>query len=151
LGAGGMGEVFLARLTRQDDFEKLLVIKRILPQLSRDAAFRELFRREARLAALLSHQNIVQIFDYGEVDGQSFIAMEYVDGPDVASVLRLEAALPMKYALAILQGALRGLDYAHRKTDAEGRALGLVHRDVAPKNLLVSYEGEVKWIDFGLA
>src|SRR5690606_38637052 len=92
-----------------------------------------------------------QIFDYGEVDGQSFIAMEYVDGPDVASVLRLEAALPMKYALAILQGALRGLDYAHRKTDAEGRALGLVHRDVAPKNLLVSYEGEVKWIDFGLA
>lgn len=151
LGVGGMGEVFLARLTRQASFEKLLVIKRILPQFSRDVGFREAFCREARLAALLSHQNIVQIFDFGEVEEQSFIAMEFVEGVDVSRLLAERKRLDLSSVVSILQGAARGLDYAHRKRGPDGTELGLVHRDVAPKNLLVSCEGEVKWIDFGLA
>ena len=152
LGAGGMGEIFLARLTREDAFEKLLVIKRMLPQRCQNEAFQELFRHEARLAALLSHQNIVQIFDYGQFEQQTFIAMEYVDGIDASTLIERHGALPLGVALAIIIDAARGLDYAHRKLDpSTGEPLGLVHRDVNPRNLLLSYEGEIKWIDFGLA
>lgn len=151
LGSGGMGEAFLATLRRQDQFEKLLVIKRILPQLSCEEGFREMFRREARLAALLSHQNIVQIFDYGEADGQSFIAMEYVDGIDAATLHARAQRLEPAVVVQILEQAARGLDYAHRKLGTDGAPLGLVHRDPTPRNLLISCEGEVKWIDFGLA
>lgn len=152
LGMGGMGEVFLAVLEREEGFRKLLVIKRILPQLSRREDFRELFKREARLAALLSHQNIVQIFDYGQIDDQAFIAMEHVEGLDGATLLREHGeGLPPDIALRLLLEAARGLDHAHRKKGPDGAPLGLVHRDVNPRNLLVSFEGEVKWIDFGLA
>lgn len=146
-----MGEVLLVRLSRQGQFEKRLVIKRILPQLSQREEFASMFCQEARTAALLSHQNIVQIFDFGEVDGQSYIAMEYVDGVDLAALLAREGRLAPREVLAIAQAALRGLDYAHRVLDPNGEPLGLVHCDIAPKNLLLSREGEIKWIDFGLA
>ncbi len=151
IGAGGMGELFLARLAREDCFEKRLALKRILPHLSQDPTFIQRFRQEASTAAHLNHQNIVQIFDFGQSDGHSFIAMEFVDGLDADALLQRNGPLALPISLTILHNALRGLDYAHRAADALGNPLHLVHGDVAPKNLLLSREGEIKWIDFGLA
>jgi hypothetical protein len=150
-----MGELYLARLEREAGFAKTLVIKRILPALSQDAAFVEMFKREACIAAQLNHENVVQIFDYGQHDGSYFIAMEYVHGRDLRSLLDAVAAsgqaLDPGLAAAILLKLCQGLDYAHRRKDPEGRPLHLVHRDVSPQNILLSYEGEVKLTDFGLA
>jgi serine/threonine protein kinase len=155
IGTGGMAELYLAKQTGLKGFEKVLAIKRILPHLTQDTEFINMFINEAKLAALLSHQNIVQIFDLGNVDGIYYIAMEYVMGKDLRTMLRKrkerKTRIPVELALTITSRMCSGLDYAHRKKDLSGGDLNIVHRDVSPQNVLISYEGEVKIVDFGIA
>lgn len=155
LARGGMGEVWKARSHGIEGFEKTLVIKRILPQLSRNPSFVELFIDEAKTAVTLTHANIVQVFDLGRAEGAYFIAMEYVPGFDLGKVLAFCAergrAIPQELAVYIVSELAKGLDYAHRRRDADLKPLGIVHRDVSPENVLLSFEGEVKLTDFGIA
>ncbi len=160
LGEGGMAEVFKAKSYGVEGFEKVLVIKRILPELARNPAFVELFVREAKLAVRLSHANIVQVFDLGIApteggDGAYFIAMEYVHGFDLAKVLQRTsqqgAVLPVAMCVHLVAEVAKGLDHAHRRRDEQLRPLGIVHCDVSPQNVLLSFEGEVKVTDFGIA
>jgi serine/threonine protein kinase len=155
VGTGGMAELFMAKQTGLKGFEKVMAIKRILPHLTEDAEFISMFINEAKLAALLTHQNIVQIFDLGHIENSYFIAMEYVMGKDLRTILQRAKALNLPvsigHALLIITKVCAGLDYAHRKKDLTGRDLNIVHRDVSPQNILVSYEGEVKLVDFGIA
>ena len=153
IARGGMGEVFLAKLRRPGGFEKLVAIKRLLPALSMHTAFVEMFEREAHLAAALTHRNIVQIFDFRPAPEGAWLAMEYVRGVDLKAVLDCVGpeTLPLGLALEIGLGCCRGLAYAHRARDAHGRALQVVHGDVSPHNILLSFEGDVKLADFGLA
>ncbi|MBX3261376.1 MAG: protein kinase [Labilithrix sp.] len=156
LAMGGMAELFLAIQKSVAGFEKLLVIKRILPAMNQDKAFIEMLLHEARIAATLSHPNIVQIFDVGQADGQYFIAMEHVHGEDLRSIVRqmkkkgvLE--FPLEHALAIVLGMCNGLAYAHDKRDLDGTHLSIVHRDISPQNIVVTFTGDVKIVDFGIA
>jgi serine/threonine-protein kinase len=155
IGRGGMADIFLARADTAFGGSRLCVIKQILPQLGQDLAFERLLIGEAKLAAQLSHANIVQVFDLGRESDRLFIAMEYVEGFDLNQLLRAlsdsKLGLPAEFALLIIRETLRGLDYAHRAKDKTGKALGLVHRDVSPSNVLISFEGEVKLCDFGIA
>lgn len=155
LGQGGMAELFLAKQTGLKGFEKVLAIKKILPHLTQDPEFVSMFVNEGKLAALLTHQHIVQIFDLGHVEGAYYLAMEYVMGKDLRSVAararERTGRVPIDHALGIVSQVASGLDYAHRKKDLNGRELSIVHRDVSPQNILVSYEGEVKLVDFGIA
>lgn len=150
-----MAEVFLARLVGIEGFEKRVVLKRVLPHLSGDARFLQRFIDEARVAAALSHPNIVQIFELGEQHGQYFIAMEHVDGRNLKDVAKRlftrEERVPVEHAVRIGAAVLDALHYAHTRVDAAGRPLEVVHRDVSPANVLVSFEGVVKLIDFGIA
>ncbi len=152
IAMGGMGEVFLAALERAGGFEKQVALKCVLPGLMEDPRFVELFEKEARLAAALTHRNIVQIFDFGQDQGRSWLAMEYVRGVDLKAVMDLvDGPLPMGLAVEIGVACARGLDYAHRARDARGKRLAVIHRDVSPQNVLLSFEGDVKLADFGLA
>ena len=155
LAEGGMAEVFLAKLTGMEGFEKLVVVKRILPQLCSDDSFVKMFLNEARVAARLNHPNVVQIFDLGKLDEQYFIAMEYVHGEDLRTVIReatdADKRPPLGLACRIVADMLGGLHYAHTRVGADGKPLGLVHRDVSPQNVLVTYEGAIKLVDFGIA
>ena len=155
VGTGGMAELFMAKQTGLKGFEKVMAIKRILPHLTEDPEFVSMFINEAKLAALLTHQNIVQIFDLGHVENSYFIAMEFVMGKDLRTILQrakaLNLPLSISHALMIITKICAGLDYAHRKKDLTGRDLNIVHRDISPQNILVSYEGEVKLVDFGIA
>jgi len=155
IGSGGMAEVWLAKRTGPGGFEKRLAIKKILPHLAADPRFVRMFVDEARVAARLAHPNVVQVFDFGEADGTPFLAMEYVPGITVATVLRAaqrdRSAVPLPAAAHVAISILRGLDHLHGLADDEGRALGLIHRDVSPSNVLVGRAGEVKLGDFGLA
>ena len=155
LARGGMAEVFKAKSHGVEGFEKVLVIKRILPELSENPQFVEMFINEAKIAVTLSHANIVQVFDLGRTEGSYFIAMEYVAGYDLATVLRrgrrYKKPLPQELAVYIASEVAKALDYAHRRRDSHMRALNIVHRDVSPQNVLLSYEGEVKLTDFGIA
>jgi serine/threonine protein kinase len=154
LKRGGMAELFLAHSAGIEGFEKKVVIKRILPEMARDAEYVTMFLEEARLAVGLHHSNIVQVFDVGEDDGSPFYAMEFLDGEDVHGLLRaayLRGGVPIEHALAIAIGAAAGLHHAHEQRDADGRALGLVHRDVSPHNIAVTFDGGVKLLDFGVA
>lgn len=155
IGAGGMAEIFLARSKTQSGVGRLAVVKLVLPQLASDERFSGLLVQEAKLAAQLSHGNIVQTFDLGRQDGRLFIAMEYVEGFDLNDLLKrcskARVPLPAEYALCIIAEVLRALEYAHRKKDSAGNPLGIVHRDVSPSNVLVSFEGEIKLCDFGIA
>ncbi len=150
-----MAELFMAKQTGLKGFEKVMAIKRILPNLTEDAEFISMFINEAKLAALLTHQNIVQIFDLGHVENSFFIAMEYVMGKDLRTILQrakvLNTPMSVGHALLIISKVCAGLDYAHRKKDLTGKELDIVHRDVSPQNILVSYEGEIKLVDFGIA
>jgi serine/threonine-protein kinase len=150
-----MAEIFLARERIELGATRLAVIKQILPELAGKPAFVELLIREAKLAARLTHANVVQVTDLGRHEGQLFLAMEYVEGFDLNDLLRRcsrsKTPLPVEFALLIVAETLRALDYAHRRCDDEGNPLGLVHRDVSPSNVLVSFEGEVKLCDFGIA
>ncbi|XHF22540.1 protein kinase [Corallococcus interemptor] len=156
LAAGGMAVTYRARMTGAMGVTKPCVIKQILPHFVDDHDFVEMFISEARLVAGLTHGNIAQIFDFGEVDGQYFIAMELVHGQPLSKVLRRASRagvgfFPQPLALHIASKLCEGLDYAHRHVGEDGQPLGLVHRDVSPDNVLISYEGEVKVIDFGIA
>src|SRR3990170_171238 len=155
LGRGGMAELFLAKQSGLKGFEKVLAIKKILPHLTQDPEFVSMFVNEGKLAALLPHQHIVQIFDLGHVEGAYYMAMEYAMGKDVRSLVgkirERGGRLSIDHALLIVSQVASGLDYAHRKKDLNGRELNIVHRDVSPQNILVSYEGEVKLVDFGIA
>lgn len=155
LARGGMAEVFKAKSHGVEGFEKILVIKRILGELSENPQFVEMFVNEAKIAVTLSHANIVQVFDLGRADDTYFIAMEFVAGADLATVLRrarkYDKPLPPELAVFIVSEVAKGLDYAHRRRDADMKPLNIVHRDVSPQNVLLSYEGEVKLTDFGIA
>jgi serine/threonine protein kinase/predicted ATPase len=158
IGEGGMAEVWRARSRGVAGFEKTVVIKRVLPSLMAKKTFAELLIREAKIAALLSHPNVVQIFDLGEQEGAYFIAMEYVHGRDLGQAMsykprsdRDAQGLDLALKLWILSQACRALDYAHRRRGADGRPLNIVHRDVSPQNILLGYEGHVKVADFGIA
>jgi len=156
LATGGMAELFLAIQKSVAGFEKLLVIKRILPSMNQDRAFIEMLLHEARIAATLSHPNIVQIFDVGQFEGQYFIAMEHVHGEDLRSIVRQMKKksvfeFPLEHALAIVLGMCAGLSYAHEKHELDGSELNIVHRDISPQNVVVTFTGDVKIVDFGIA
>ncbi|MDB4967685.1 MAG: serine/threonine protein kinase [Myxococcales bacterium] len=153
---GGMGEVYRGVDVGFAGIERPVAVKVIAPALAVDPGVKQQFVDEAKLSYLLCHQNVVQVRDVGEIDGQFFIAMEWVDGADLGTILaRLKSAagqpLPLRFACLVAVEAARGLDYAHRFADASGQPLHLVHRDVSPSNLLVSFEGEIKVSDFGIA
>ena len=155
IGKGGMAEIFLAKTLTELGTERLCVIKRILPHLNRDKDFCEMLINEAKIVANLSHANIVKTLQLGQLDQQYYIAMEYVEGVDLNRLLgilsRAKSALPLQFALYIIIETLKGLDYAHRATDASGNPYNIIHRDVSPTNVLISTEGEVKLCDFGIA
>ena len=150
LAQGGLGEVWKARSHGVEGFEKILVIKRISRALSEDEQFVTPFIAEAKAAVVLTHANIAQVFDLGLADGTYFIAMEYLRGLDLGRVLR-HAPLPQELAIYVISELAKGLDYAHRRRNAELAPLGIVHRGVSAENVLLSYEGEVKLTDFGMA
>jgi len=155
VGKGGMAEIYLARAHTELGAVRLCVVKQILPAYANDAAFAEMLTQEAKLAARLNHAHVVQVFDLGREGDDLFIAMEYVEGLDLNALLRRvtekKIKLPFEFAITIVTGVLAGLDYAHRAKDDEGQPLGVVHRDVSPSNVLVSFDGEVKLCDFGIA
>lgn len=155
IGRGGMADILLARADTAFGGSRLCVVKQMLPQLARDPQFERMLVAEAKLAARLTHANIVQVFDLGREGGRLYIGMEYVEGFDLNQLLRAlskaKIALPAEFAVFVLLEVLRALDYAHRARDDEGNLLGIVHRDVSPSNVLISFEGEVKLCDFGIA
>jgi serine/threonine protein kinase len=155
IAIGGMAEVFRAKAFGAEGFEKLVAIKRMLPHLSADHQFVSMFINEAKLAASLSHANIVQIYDFGCIDNLYYLSMEYVRGKDVADIIRAlrerGLAAPIEMACHVIIQSLHGLGYAHTRTDGQGQPISLVHRDMSPHNLIVSHEGEVKILDFGIA
>jgi serine/threonine protein kinase len=157
LAQGGMAELHLARATSLQGFEKILVLKRILPALAKNRDFVKMFLDEARIAATLNHANIVQIYDVGVVDGSYFIAMEYLHGEDLRSLSRQlhetkkDGRPPLELGVTIIQAVCAGLHYAHEKTGNDGKPLNIVHRDVTPQNIVVTFDGAVKLVDFGIA
>jgi serine/threonine-protein kinase len=155
IGRGGMAELYLARQETELGATRLAVVKLILPAFAADRRFAEMLVHEAKLAARLGHRNIAQVLDLGREDGRLYIAMEYVEGVDLTALLRhcseREEGLPIEHAVGIVAEVLAGLHYAHRRTTDAGVPLGIVHRDVSPSNILVSYDGEVKLCDFGIA
>ncbi|MFP2898523.1 serine/threonine protein kinase, partial [Corallococcus sp. 4LFB] len=150
-----MGEIYLARLEGAQGFEKLCVIKKILPQFAEDQDFVDRFVGEARTLVRLGHGSIAQVLDMGVHEGEAYMALEYVDGKDLrkvaARVRDRQTPLPLTFVLYVMGRVLDALAYAHRKRDEDEKELKLVHRDISPQNILISYEGEVKVIDFGLA
>ncbi|MEK7706007.1 MAG: serine/threonine-protein kinase [Myxococcota bacterium] len=155
IGLGGMAEVFLARRAGVEGFEKDLVIKRIRPNLSATQSFVDMFLTEAKIAAQLTHPNIVQIYDLGKIEESYFIAMEYIAGRDMSVVVpqakTMGIPFPIEYALKIVSSVCEALYYAHTQTDAQARPLRIVHRDVSPENIRVAWTGGVKILDFGIA
>src|SRR4051812_29414650 len=155
LAVGGMAELFKATLTGEHGFAKLVAIKKILPHLATDHSFVEMFIDEARITAQLDHRHIVQVFELGTDADTPYIAMQYVDGLDVLALLRecarAQIRLPPDLAALIARDVLDALDYAHHALDASGRPLGIIHRDISPGNVLLSWRGDVKLTDFGIA
>jgi eukaryotic-like serine/threonine-protein kinase len=155
IATGGMAEVYLARRAGPHGFQKIVAVKRILPQFARDPDFVAMFVDEARVCARLGHPNIVQVFDFGEDQGELYMAMEYVDGTTGARLVRAVAArseeIPLEVCLYVTLSVLRALECAHGARDEEGKPLSLVHRDVSPGNVLIDRSGAVKLTDFGIA
>lgn len=156
IAAGGMAEIFKARYAPAPGVTKQVVIKKILPHYAANRGFIAMFTNEARIAMGLSHGNIAQVFDFGSIDGDYFLAMELVDGQPLSKLLKRAKnfgieVLPAPMAAAIAIDLLKGLHYAHTRADEQGRPLHIVHRDVSPQNVLVSYEGQIKVVDFGIA
>jgi serine/threonine protein kinase len=155
IGVGGMAEVFQGIVGGPEGFQRSLVIKRMLPQLSHDEAFVRMFIDEAKLSGLLAHPNLVQIFEFGQVDESFFIAMEHVHGRTLASVMSKVAELgremPIDASVEIVRQICVGLQYAHSLKGPDGKNLGIVHRDISPPNLMLGFHGVVKILDFGIA
>jgi len=155
IAAGGMAEVYRARMRGEEGFEKIVAIKRILPHMADNDDFITMFVDEAKLAAQLTHNNIIHIYDLGKEDAYHYIAMEYVEGKDLRSILKTATEkgypLPVELALFIASKVANALDYAHRRMGMDGKELNLVHRDVSPQNVLISFEGDIKLCDFGIA
>jgi serine/threonine protein kinase len=155
LAMGGMAQIYLARRKGPDASGELVVVKRILPHLAENLDFIRMFLDEAKIAARLAHPNIVQIHDLGAQDDSFFLAMEYIHGEDLRRMCKRAnlqgTPLPVPLACRIIIDACAGLDYAHKKTDPSGKPLNIVHRDVSPQNILVSFDGAVKVVDFGIA
>lgn len=155
LASGGMGEIFLSRLEGAAGFEKLLVVKRILPHLADDVRFRAMLIAEARIASRMAHANICQVYELGETEGQLYIVMEYLEGLGLLSLLRRASkeALPLDYGFigGVVQQATEALHYAHELRDRDNQLLGIVHRDVTPGNIFITESGVVKLLDFGIA
>lgn len=156
LASGGMASVFLALQRAVAGFEKLVVIKRILPELAKDRGFVEMLLAEARTAATLNHPNVVQTFDVGEVEGTFYIAMEHINGEDIRSIVKAMkrcavTEFPLEHTLNIVLGVCAGLAYAHEKRGLDGESLNIVHRDISPQNVLITFSGDVKVVDFGIA
>jgi serine/threonine protein kinase len=155
LTRGGMAEIFLARTSGPSGFEKLVVLKKILSKYAGKQRYVQLFLEEAKLAASLDHPNIAQVYDIGMVDGSYFFAMEYLHGQDVRSILhrawRIGARFPVEHAVQIARNVASALHFAHEKRRSDGTLLGLVHRDVSPSNVIVTYDGATKLLDFGVA
>jgi eukaryotic-like serine/threonine-protein kinase len=155
LSRGGMGEIFLAKLGEILGFEKLVIIKKILPNLAADQEFIKRFIDEAQVAIKLNHANVAPVFEVGKVDGEYFLAIEYIEGRDLRRVMARQreerTRLPSDLCLYVARDLVNGLAYAHRRTDDKGQSLALVHCDISPPNVMISFEGEVKVIDFGIA
>ena len=155
LATGGMSEIYLAKQSGIAGFSKVVVLKVILPHLADDPSFMQMFLNEAKLAAMLNHPNVVQIFDFGESEGQYYIAMEHIDGQNLRGVYRTlrrqGRRIPRHIALRIIADTCGALQYAHRMTGPTGQPLELIHRDVSLENILVTYSGQVKLVDFGVA
>jgi eukaryotic-like serine/threonine-protein kinase len=155
IAAGGMAEVYRAESASLEGFKKTVAIKRVLPHLSQKKEFIGMFLDEARLSAHLSHSNVVQVFDIGVGDDTYFIVMEYVDGANLKTIIehrkKIGSPLSVEVATLIALRIAEGLSYAHEARDPMGQPLGIVHRDVSPPNVLISRQGEVKVVDFGLA
>lgn len=155
IARGGMGEIYLAEARGAGGFQKKVVIKRILPYLASEPEFVQKFIDEANIVTHLTHGNIVPVFDMGEEEGELYIAMEYIPGRDLREVLQVcresDYALPVPVAMFLVAEVCKGLAYAHRKTNAQGQPLDIIHRDISPSNILISDEGEVKIVDFGIA
>jgi serine/threonine protein kinase len=155
IGRGGMADIYLARVETELGAARRVVVKQILPELSAEPRFARMLIDEAKLVAGLHHANIAQVLDLGRENERLFIAMEYVEGFDLNVLLRTlskqRIALPAEFALFVVRDMLAALDFAHRATDASGKPLAIVHRDVSPSNVLISFEGEVKLCDFGIA
>jgi len=155
LATGGMAEVWLARSSGIEGFSKNVVVKRILPHLAEDREFVEMFRNEALIAANFNHPNIAQVYEFGEANGTYFIAMEYIHGEDLGRVMRKAWSagqwIARPLAIRIVASACEGLYYAHNRVDGNGKPLRVVHRDISPQNILISFDGSVKLVDFGIA
>ncbi|MDP2279739.1 MAG: serine/threonine-protein kinase, partial [Nitrospirota bacterium] len=153
VAAGGMAELFRAKKIGIEGFEQVLAVKRILPHLSSDEEFVNMFIAEAKLVAQLTHKNIAHIYDFGRIDQNYFISMEYIKGKDLKALLKkvsLERRkLPAGIAVFIAKEVAAALGYAHIQKDSAGNDLNIIHRDISPQNILVSYDGEVKIVDFG--
>jgi serine/threonine protein kinase/Flp pilus assembly protein TadD len=155
IAVGGMAELYRAKLTGAEGFEKLIAIKKILPNLSEEDNLITSFIDEAKLAALLHHENIVQIYDFGSMDDEYFIAMEFLFGKDLRTIRKAakerQMPLGMENILHVVSRICAGLDYSHNLKDLQGQPLNIIHRDINPQNILVTYEGQVKIIDYGIA
>jgi serine/threonine-protein kinase len=150
---GGMAELWRAKLKDAAGFERKLVLKRVLPHLAGERSYVEMFLREARLSARLDHPNLVHVFEFGESDGAYFLTMEHVDGVDLADVMAARSTEPMPVDCVAFIGfeIARALHYVHELADEQGRPLRMIHRDVTPSNIMITREGVVKLVDFGVA
>ena len=153
IARGGMAEIFLAIEHGIEGVRRQVALKRILPQMAESEDFVTMFMDEARVVARLNHSNVVHIYDFGEVDGIYYIAMEYVDGLPLSRIRRLvkPKLIPVEHSLRIIADSCAGLHHAHELRDEYGRLLGVIHRDVSPQNIMVSRDGVAKLIDFGVA
>ena len=155
IAVGGMAEVYRAKLTGEKGFEKLIVVKKMLPYMTEDPEMVTYFIDEAKLAALLQHENIIHIYDFGEMEGSYFIAMEYLFGRDLKSVFhkssQMNLPIDLENSLFIASKICEGLEYAHNLMDLHGASLNIVHRDISPQNIFITYDGKIKTIDFGIA
>jgi len=153
IAKGGMADLFLSDYLRQDGFRRTVAVKKILPHLAENQDFIKMFIREARLAALLQHPNIVQIIDFGKIQNVYLIAMEYIDGKNLAEIMvHVKEGLPVDLSVFVIMKICTGLQYSHDKTDDKsGNPLHIVHRDISPQNILISFLGEVKITDFGIS
>ncbi|MGD0487628.1 MAG: protein kinase [Syntrophorhabdales bacterium] len=155
MATGGMAQLFLAKIIGIQGFEKLIAIKMILPHFAREKELVSSFIDEAKLAALLNHQNIVQIYDFGNIEDSYFISMEYLLGKDLRAIWHKakekDRPISLENALYIVSRACSGLSYAHELKDFQGKPLSIIHRDISPQNIFVTYQGDVKILDFGIA